>query len=1016
MPSTPRHHPGAKPGPRARVLRWILAVPLALAALAALALAGGVFVGEGQLRARVQRLEGASGSAVRVGAVDLRLDRGVRVRDLAIGLPLTSSFVADQGAPPPDAGPLQATIREVRTDLGLVGLANGERRPRTVSVSGLRLALTVDDEGVRGLDTLRDALRGGAGQDKASGSKAAGDAQAVSAVSIALDDAHIAVSLDLADVPFPSLSLEGLTAQVSLGADGSLTLEGTAQLAIAGHRLQVAAAVQTGAEARATLTLAEPLLFPLTLAGRSVVVALSGLSRDGAAGTTTITGLSLGTERARVDVERVVIRDSPGLRPDPGAVREVVLHGVFAAVPGRRAHVTRVEIELGRALSGPLPVEPREVTLFGVEAELGALPAAFGIRSPKVEAQAVEVRLVSDLLGQLDPADPLAVIESVALRGPKARLTLTDQAGVGELRGAALLDHLLSQAREARGTAALVGEDDGSAAANPAATNSTAVTAGRMRKAILERLSRLRVAVEDGEMTATDATGQVLLLVAGVGARVERPDPEHFRFSMSGRVARGKSEAGSFQLSIDTNAEGQLESASGHVAGRDFAHMVSRMTKHVTVPPDARIDLRFAYTPPGPGRTEHQLSGTARFNEFGFHHWRVAHEPLTGLEGELEFAVTHDPASHHTVLAVSRARLGEMTLQGSADIVRRPDDGLVFDFRLKMPEQDCGKVAASIPPQLMPRLTGLQTEGRMAFEVALYGDMDEPKAVKLEVEGNMDRCRVSTLGDQIDIGALRGPFVHHPIEPKKGRREDIRVGRGTGSWVRSSSLPRLVKAAAIVTEDRGWMRHEGVRWELVLRALRINLMHKRFVYGGSTITQQLVKNLYLTREKTLSRKLEELIISWQMERELTKDEILTIYLNVIEYGPGIYGVKRASRFYFGKQPWRLSPLEAAFIMGLKPFPRAGFGQWEKGQLNSYWIKRVKHVLAMMHSREKAITKDEVLAAAPYQPRFRRHGESFSSGRRYVKPTGVDEGVLGTSPTREGGPSGRPSERLPPKPW
>ena len=274
----------------------------------------------------------------------------------------------------------------------------------------------------------------------------------------------------------------------------------------------------------------------------------------------------------------------------------------------------------------------------------------------------------------------------------------------------------------------------------------------------------------------------------------------------------------------------------------------------------------------------------------------------------------------------------------------------------------------------------------MWFDAQLAVDLEKPKELTLEVLGDMKKCEVLSLGDSIDLSKLRGrKLVHHPVEPKAGVRTDISVGPGTSQWVPSRLLPRFVKAAAVVTEDRGFWGHGGVRWVLVRRALKLNFKHGRFVYGGSTITQQLVKNLYLTREKTLGRKLEEAIVAMQMEREFTKDEILTMYVNVVEYGPDIYGVKKASRHYFGKQPRHLSPLEAAFIMGLKPWPAGGFKQWLKGSVNDYWIKRLKHVLSMMHRREGAISAEQVEEAAPYQPNFRPRGASYGWGKRYERP-------------------------------
>jgi membrane peptidoglycan carboxypeptidase len=304
-----------------------------------------------------------------------------------------------------------------------------------------------------------------------------------------------------------------------------------------------------------------------------------------------------------------------------------------------------------------------------------------------------------------------------------------------------------------------------------------------------------------------------------------------------------------------------------------------------------------------------------------------------------------------------------------------------------MPDQDCGAAARSLPPALIPRLDGLRLSGRMGFDASLEVDLDRPYGLKLRVKGSVDRCKVRSLGRHIDLEALRSEgFVHHPIEPELGVREDIAVGPGTAQWVPSSRLPRFVKAAAVVTEDRGFYYHDGVRWDLVARALKLDLDKGRFVYGGSTITQQLTKNLYLSREKTLSRKLEELIIAWQMERVLTKDEILTMYVNVIEYGPDLYGVRQAAHHYFAKEPYALSPAEAAFIMGLKPYPRAGHRQWVAQHLNKWWVQRVEHVLDMMERRERAISRAEVLAAAPYQVRFRAPGEPLWSERRYVRPT------------------------------
>ena len=173
---------------------------------------------------------------------------------------------------------------------------------------------------------------------------------------------------------------------------------------------------------------------------------------------------------------------------------------------------------------------------------------------------------------------------------------------------------------------------------------------------------------------------------------------------------------------------------------------------------------------------------------------------------------------------------------------------------------------------------------------------------------------------------------------------------------------------AVATEDLDFFKHEGFKLSLIRRAIKLDLDRKRYVYGGSTISQQLVKNLFLSREKTLARKIEEALITWQMERAVPKTRILALYLNCIEYGPGIYGIRNASRHYFRKEPFHLTPLEGAFLMGLKPCPKCGYRQWRRGKVNQRWQNRLKKILARL-TRRGWLAEGELERAAPYKPHF-----------------------------------------------
>jgi monofunctional biosynthetic peptidoglycan transglycosylase len=150
---------------------------------------------------------------------------------------------------------------------------------------------------------------------------------------------------------------------------------------------------------------------------------------------------------------------------------------------------------------------------------------------------------------------------------------------------------------------------------------------------------------------------------------------------------------------------------------------------------------------------------------------------------------------------------------------------------------------------------------------------------------------------------------------KEGLRREIRQ-----EWVPLSAVsPYVIKAVLIAEDDKFWS-HEGFDFEAIQKAIEKDLRKRRLKAGGSTISQQLVKNLYLTPDKNPVRKLKEAILTWRLERNLTKKRILEIYLNVVEWGDGIFGIEAAARHHFGKGAGSLSAREAAALAVVLPSP------------------------------------------------------------------------------------------------
>jgi len=148
-----------------------------------------------------------------------------------------------------------------------------------------------------------------------------------------------------------------------------------------------------------------------------------------------------------------------------------------------------------------------------------------------------------------------------------------------------------------------------------------------------------------------------------------------------------------------------------------------------------------------------------------------------------------------------------------------------------------------------------------------------------------------------------------------------RSSRRIQSWVPISRMSRHIVHAVLSSEDQKFFGHQGVDWDAIEKSVQEDRKDRRFTRGGSTITQQLAKNLYFTTHKSLVRKLRELIVARWLEEDLSKRRILELYLNVIEWGDGVYGAEAAAERYYGKPASALDADEAAGLAAMIPNPR-----------------------------------------------------------------------------------------------
>jgi monofunctional biosynthetic peptidoglycan transglycosylase len=189
----------------------------------------------------------------------------------------------------------------------------------------------------------------------------------------------------------------------------------------------------------------------------------------------------------------------------------------------------------------------------------------------------------------------------------------------------------------------------------------------------------------------------------------------------------------------------------------------------------------------------------------------------------------------------------------------------------------------------------------------------------------------------------------------KGRKLDLRW-----AWVPSGAISENLKKAVVTAEDDEFWRHDGVDWAAIRAAYERNRKAGRFAAGGSTITMQLARNLYLSPSKNPLRKAKEILIARRLERELGKRRVLELYLNVVEWGKGIFGCEAAARAYFQKSCAELTPDEAVAMAVVLPNPR----RWNPAKRGPYVERNSRRIFGRMTAadRERAAAAGEEVEA------------------------------------------------------
>jgi len=284
----------------------------------------------------------------------------------------------------------------------------------------------------------------------------------------------------------------------------------------------------------------------------------------------------------------------------------------------------------------------------------------------------------------------------------------------------------------------------------------------------------------------------------------------------------------------------------------------------------------------------------------------------------------------------------------------------VYTLKVDIPKMKAQDFIVSLPDGLFTHFQGMEATGDFNYNLDFKFNKNKPNTLVFDSKLNKQDLRITKYGEA-DLNKLNGEFVYRAIIQNVLQRP-VLVGNANPNYTPLDQISPYLQKCVLTTEDPSFFSHRGFINEAFKQSILKNIRTKKFSRGASTISMQLIKNVFLTREKTLSRKLEEILLVYILEnnRVVSKQRMLEVYFNIIEWGPNVYGIGEASHFYFQKSPSALNVDECLFLATIIPKPRKFMYQFnDEGNLKDYAVKNQKFLRNLMFRRGLLIPEDTI---------------------------------------------------------
>lgn len=284
----------------------------------------------------------------------------------------------------------------------------------------------------------------------------------------------------------------------------------------------------------------------------------------------------------------------------------------------------------------------------------------------------------------------------------------------------------------------------------------------------------------------------------------------------------------------------------------------------------------------------------------------------------------------------------------------------IYTLKVDIPKMKAQDFIVSLPDGLFTHFQGMEATGNFDYKLDFKFNKNKPNTLVFDSKLNKEDLRITKYGEA-DLNKLNGEFVYRAIIQNVLQRP-ILVGNANPNYTPLYQISPYLRKSVLTTEDPSFFQHRGFINEAFKQSILKNIKTKKFSRGASTISMQLIKNVFLTREKTLSRKLEEILLVYILEnnRVVSKERMLEVYFNIIEWGPNVYGIGEASHFYFQKSPSALNVDECLYLATIIPKPRKFMYQFnDQGNLRDFAVQNQKFLKNLMFRRGLLVPEDTI---------------------------------------------------------